>query len=229
MGMGGMPMGMPGFGMPPASFMSPGPAHHPMMGMGGAGMGSPFGGMVQQHGFGSPYANMSGFASNPYAASAMGGGGVPTVGGQQLPAGFVPFSFNAAADAPVSSLSEAEVLELEGSEREKVEARIEFLRRYRAELDAMLGRFGQYDTVRQRVDSRTTTPAAAAANAAAATAGGGGGGGGGAAAAGGGGGDRPIGRSSSVPEQSSAVAAQREEARQSRVRKFSERKYGAEN
>ena len=221
MGMGGMPMGMPGFGMPPASpFMSPGPAHHPMMGMGGAGMGSPFGG------FGSPYANMSGFASNPYAASAMGGGGVPTVGGQQLPAGFVPFSFNAAADAPVSSLSEAEVLELEGSEREKVEARIEFLRRYRAELDAMLGRFGQYDTVRQRVDSRTTTPAAAAANAAAATAGGGGAAG---AAAGGGGGDRPIGRSSSVPEQSSAVAAQREEARQSRVRKFSERKDGAEN
>jgi len=223
MGMPGMP-GMPGMGMPGMGMPPPSPFMNPMM-------ASPYGGMPQQqqhqqHPFAmhSPYANMSGMSgmASPYAASmgggafgGGGGGGMSMMGGQQLPAGFVPFAFNAAADAPVSSLSDAEVRELEGAEREKVVARIEFLRRYRAELDAMLGRFGQYDTVQHRVDSRTTTPAAAAATAAAASG----------AGAGAGGADGPIGRASSAPEQSSS---QREEARKLRVRKFSEKKDGAE-
>jgi len=194
-----------------------------MMGGGMPMMGSPFGMRMQQP-FASPYdggaagmANMSGMLGGAYG----GGAGASMIGGQQLPAGFVPFSFNAAAEAPVASLSDAEVRDLEGAEREKVVARIEFLRRYRAELDAMLGRFGQYNTVQRQVDSCTTTPAAAAAAAAMA--------GSAAGAAGAAGG--PIARSASAPEASSSLAAQQEATRQLRLRKFStnEKKDEAEN
>jgi E3 ubiquitin-protein ligase synoviolin len=82
---------------------------------------------------------MGGLGNMSMGGMSMGGGG----GG--FPPGFVPFSFNPDAGPATETLSDAELRALEGSERAKVLQRIEFLRRFRGEIDAMMGRFGQYD------------------------------------------------------------------------------------
>eukprot|EP00041_Stephanoeca_diplocostata_P020314 m.452383 g.452383 ORF g.452383 m.452383 type:complete len:701 (+) comp21540_c0_seq1:124-2226(+) len=61
------------------------------------------------------------------------------------PAGFVPFNFTPHVARPMELLSDAELHVLEGTERQKVLQRIEFLRQFRAEADAFMARFGQYE------------------------------------------------------------------------------------
>lgn len=72
-----------------------------------------------------------------------------------VPPGFVPFNFRSAVNTPIDRLSATQLVELEGEERDKILKRIEFLREFRAELDAMLARFGQYETVASNSNSET--------------------------------------------------------------------------
>lgn len=53
-------------------------------------------------------------------------------------------------EPPLDLLSDRELEAMEGQEREKLMRRIEFLRQFRQELDAMLARFGQYEQLANR-------------------------------------------------------------------------------
>lgn len=97
---------------------------------------SPFGGPFMPSPFGQGLPGQSMFGQPPMGMGGMGAG---------LPPGFVPFVFSSNPGVATESLSDAELRALEGDERAKVLQRIEYLRKFRAEVDAMLGRFGQYD------------------------------------------------------------------------------------
>lgn len=90
----------------------------------------------------SPMASMYGGAGTFYGSPIPS----PMHHPQQLPAGFVPFNFSQGT-VPITALSDAELVALEGAEREKVLARIGFLRKFRSETDAMLARYGQYHSL----------------------------------------------------------------------------------
>lgn len=59
---------------------------------------------------------------------------------------FVPFQFST-APADLSTLSDADLAAMEGQERRAVEERVRFLQSLRAEMDAMMARFGQYEAI----------------------------------------------------------------------------------
>eukprot|EP00051_Salpingoeca_urceolata_P022041 m.352788 g.352788 ORF g.352788 m.352788 type:complete len:619 (+) comp19903_c22_seq7:157-2013(+) len=61
---------------------------------------------------------------------------------------FVPFDFAAMPmDEDLEGLSADELRQMEGTERQQVIQRVVFLRKFRSQLDAMLSRFGQYESI----------------------------------------------------------------------------------
>eukprot|EP00039_Didymoeca_costata_P019344 m.337157 g.337157 ORF g.337157 m.337157 type:complete len:603 (-) comp18063_c0_seq1:62-1870(-) len=136
----------PQFPPPPTSFMAPPPPFPSMQGVGG---------------LTTPYTPNGG----PFGAQFGGLFGGPPSAFIRPPPGFIPFNFAAQGPVvPMQCLSDTELRALEGDEREKVLARIAFLRRFRSEMDGMLARFGQYEELSGRANGTTDANEASAAD-----------------------------------------------------------------